>query len=197
MKNIYLFHPKNQRDHSNESTRRNGSPTWTVAEAQGRPSSLPIVESKPVPLPSSVRRAIKPISSLPLKSDSNAIPRSQPINMKRSDQRNDDVNNVNNAATAPSAINISSISPPAVQFQYGGSPPLGSRKRSISGGSITSESPPVAPYLWQISPTFQQSPPIKQSSIPQQIQQSNFNSNILNTFHIQFIYSFFQRFFSW
>lgn len=161
-------------DHqSNESTRQNGSPTWTMAEAQTRPSSLPIVESKPVPLPSSVRRVIKPISSLPQKFDLNAIPRSQPINMKRSDQRNDDVNNVNNAATAPSAINISSISPPAVQFQYGGSPPLGSRKRSISGGSITSESPPVAPYLWQISPTFQQSPPIKQSPMPQQIQQSN------------------------
>lgn len=122
-----------------------------------------------MPLPSSVRRAIKP-ASLPQKSTSNAIPRSQPISMKRSDQRNsNDTNNA--AATAPSAINISSISPPAVQFAIG-SPPLGSR-RSASGGSL-SESPPVAPYLWQISPT-QQSPPIRcDSSSTQLLQQGNF-----------------------
>lgn len=145
------------------------SPTWTTADAQSRPSSLKISEPKPVPLPSSVRRAIKP-ASLPQKSTSNAIPRSQPISMKRSDQRNiNDPNNVNSAAaTAPSAINISSISPPAVQFAIG-SPPLGSR-RSASGGSL-SESPPVAPYLWQISPTTQQSPPIRESSSTQLLQQ--------------------------
>lgn len=90
--------------------------------------------------------------------------------MKRSDQRNsNDTTNVNStAATAPSAINISSISPPAVQFAIG-SPPIGSR-RSASGGSL-SESPPVAPYLWQISPTAQQSPPIRQSSSTQLLQQ--------------------------
>lgn len=88
-----------------------------------------------------------------------SIPRSQPISMKRSDQRNS--NNGATAATAPSAIDISSISPPAVQFAIG-SPPLGSRRRSTSGGSL-SESPPLAPYLWQISPTTQQSPPIRQS----------------------------------
>lgn len=147
---------------------KRASPTWTTADTQSRPSSLNISEPKPVPLPSSVRRAMKP-SSLPQKSTSNAIPRSQPISMKRSDQRNsNDPNNVNSAAaTAPSAINISSISPPAVQFAIG-SPPLGSR-RSASGGSL-SESPPVAPYLWQISPT-QQSPPIRESSSTQLLQQ--------------------------
>ncbi|XP_055316957.1 serine/threonine-protein kinase unc-51 [Sitodiplosis mosellana] len=149
---------------------KRASPTWTTADTQSRPSSLKISEPKPVPLPSSVRRAIKP-ASLPQKSTSNVIPRSQPISMKRSDQRNsNDPNNVNStAATAPSAINISSISPPAVQFAIG-SPPLGSR-RSASGGSL-SESPPVAPYLWQISPTTQQSPPIRQSSSTQLLQQA-------------------------
>lgn len=147
----------------------------TVQQSQ-RPSSLKISEPKPVPLPSNVRRAIKPTTSLPQKSSLNAIPRSQPISMKRSDQRNsNDLTNVNStAATAPSAINISSISPPAVQFAIG-SPPIGSR-RSVSGGSL-SESPPVAPYLWQISPTAQQSPPIRQSSSTQLLQQGNLNGS--------------------
>lgn len=132
-----------------------------------RPSSLPISEPKPVPLPSSIRRLSRQpqnslTSSSTQKSISNAIPRSQPISMRRTDQRNN-VNNTNNiAATAPSAIDISSISPPAVQFAIGSSP-LGTRRRSISGGSL-SESPPVAPYLWQISPTTQHSPPIRQTS---------------------------------
>lgn len=127
-----------------------------TSEASSRPSSLPISEPKPVPLPSSVRRITRQSSeSLPQKTISNAIPRSQPITMKRTEPR------PNAAATAPSAIDISSISPPAVQFAIG-SPPLGSRRRSTSGGSL-SESPPVAPYLWQISPSAQQSPPIRQS----------------------------------
>lgn len=45
----------------------------------------------------------------------------------------------------------------------------GQRRRSTSGGSL-SESP-VAPYLWQISPT-QQSPPI--SSSTQMLQQGKY-----------------------
>lgn len=44
------------------------------------------------------------------------------------------------------------------------------RRRSTSAGSL-SESP-VAPYLWQISPTTQQSPPI--SSSTQMLQQGSF-----------------------
>lgn len=133
-----------------------------------RPSSLPISEPKPVPLPSSIRRLSRQNSvtlSPTQKTISNVIPRSQPISMRRTDQRSS--SNVNNrisiATTAPpSAIDISSISPPAVQFAIGSSP-LGARRRSTSGGSL-SESPPVAPYLWQISPTTQQSPPIRQTS---------------------------------
>lgn len=173
---------------------RSNSPISSPSEASPpRPNSLPISEPKPVPLPSSIRRTSRQPASSPQKTISNAIPRSQPISMKRSDQSNSNavshhmtgcdrvspgsdygaydgqrrnvvaVRNANNvAATAPSAIDISSISPPAVQFAIG-SPPLGSRRRSTSGGSL-SESPPVAPYLWQISPTTQHSPPIRQST---------------------------------
>lgn len=144
-----------------------------ISSAQGvsppRPSSLPISEPKPVPLPSSVRRLSRQsqhsvTSSSIQKTASNIIPRSQPISMRRTDQRSsNNVNNLNNiATTAPSVVDISSISPPAVQFAIGCSP-LGGRRRSTSGGSL-SESPPVAPYLWQISPTTQQSPPIRQTT---------------------------------
>lgn len=172
-------------------------------EQNARPNTLPISEPKPVPLASNVRR-IRPAASVPQKSvayvrddkstgyntESN-VPRSQPISMKRSDQRNcNDVNNMNNAAaTAPSAINISSISPPAVQFAIG-SPPLGSRRRSTSSlsespgtfrrstfyfGTLSNSSfaVSVAPYLWQISPTTQQSPPIRESSSQQMLQQGS------------------------
>lgn len=85
---------------------------------------MPISEPKPVPLASNVRRAIRPATSLPQKSGGfvrdekisgyiqSNVPRSQPISMKRSDQRNCNDSSNNTAATAPSAINISSISPP-------------------------------------------------------------------------------------
>lgn len=146
---------------------RSSAAVPTESTSPSRPSSLPISEPKPVPLPSSIRRLSRQnqhsmVISLAQKVTSNDIPRSQPISVKRIDQRVS--NNINNITTnAPSAIDISSISPPAVQFAIGSSP-LGSRRRSASGGSL-SESPPVAPYLWQISPTAQHSPPIRQSSI--------------------------------
>lgn len=138
--------PSAEHQHANDQDAYNAS----------RPKSLPISEPKPVPLPSSIRRLSRQQSP---QKNASAIPRSQPISVKRTDQRSG--NNTSAAATAPSAIDISSISPPAVQFAIG-SPPLGSRRRSTSGGSL-SESPPVAPYLWQISPTTQQSPSIRQS----------------------------------
>lgn len=75
------------------------------------------------------------------------IPRSQPINMKQSSRRNS--SNCN--------LDINSISPPSVQFAIG-TPPSASRRRSTSG----SETPPVPPSTWQISPSattnFHQSP---------------------------------------
>lgn len=163
----FLFISKHVRPLSVPNTQNTQTTSPTSAPSQDsptRPSTLLISEPKPVPLPSSVRRISRQTASSPQKTmPSNTIPRSQPISMKRSDQRNS--NNGNNSTTnntAPSAVDISSISPPAVQFAIG-SPPLGSRRRSTSGGSL-SESPPLAPYLWQISPTTQQSPPIRQSA---------------------------------
>lgn len=61
--------------------------------------------------------------------------------MKRSEHRN-------------SNTEISSISPPAVQFAIG--TPPGGRRRSTSGGSLSETPPP--PCVWQISPASHQSP---------------------------------------
>lgn len=107
-----------------------------------RPSTLPISEPKPVPQPLS-RTQLPTVAPLTQNNGQNnnhfgattttgttvskatEIPRSQPINMKRSEHRN-------------SNHDISSISPPAVQFVIG--TPDGKRRRSISAGSL-SESP--------------------------------------------------------
>lgn len=165
---VSFFFSKNVWPASSQKQNQQLNPPTTASQAVSatRPGSLPISEPKPVPIPSNIRRLSRQPNSSPQKTAmTNEIPRSQPISMKRTDQRsNNGVNNANNdAATAPSTIDISSISPPAVQFAIG-SPPLGgNRRRSTSGGSL-SESPPVAPYLWQISPTTQQSPPIRQST---------------------------------
>ncbi|XP_037024715.1 serine/threonine-protein kinase ULK2 [Bradysia coprophila] len=101
-----------------------------------RPSTLLISELKPVP--TSARRLAR--ASSPTK-HTNSIPRSQPISMKRSEHRN-------------SNTDISSISPPAVQFAIG-TPPSG-RRRSTSGGSLSETPPP--PNVWQISPASHHSP---------------------------------------
>lgn len=62
--------------------------------------------------------------------------------MKRSEHRN-------------SNCDISSISPPAVQFAIG-TPPTGSRRRSTSGGSLSETPPP--PSCWTVSPASHHSP---------------------------------------
>lgn len=62
--------------------------------------------------------------------------------MKRSEHRN-------------SNCDISSISPPAVQFAIG-TPPSGSRRRSTSGGSLSETPPP--PSCWTVSPASHHSP---------------------------------------
>ncbi|XP_037908173.1 serine/threonine-protein kinase unc-51 isoform X3 [Hermetia illucens] len=116
-----------------------------------RPSTLPISEPKPVPVParrlSNQERQKKPeFTSSPPKTISNtAIPRSQPISMKRSEHRNSNNSDIN------------SISPPAVQFAIGTPPGGSSRRRSTSGGSL-SETPPAAPCQWQVSPASHHSP---------------------------------------
>ncbi|KXJ76865.1 hypothetical protein RP20_CCG008824 [Aedes albopictus] len=115
----------------------------TASNAQAsppRPSTLPISEPKPVP--SSARKLSRQQSQTPPKNIPNAIPRSQPITMKRSEHRN-------------SNCDISSISPPAVQFAIG-TPPTGSRRRSTSGGSLSETPPP--PSCWTVSPASHHSP---------------------------------------
>lgn len=54
-----------------------------------------------------------------------------------------------------SNCDISSISPPAVQFAIG-TPPGSGRRRSTSGGSLSETPPP--PCTWQVSPGTHQSP---------------------------------------
>jgi len=112
-----------------------------------RPSSLPISEPRPVPTITTRMQ-----SQITANNTSASIPRSQPINMKRSERRN-------------SNCEINSISPPSVRFAIG-TPPNGGRRRSTSGGSDT----PPPPGSWQISPGSQHSP----------IRRSNANSPILS-----------------
>ncbi|GAB0093858.1 Serine/threonine-protein kinase Unc-51 [Sergentomyia squamirostris] len=117
-----------------------GSPQGAGASPPSRPSTLPISEPKPVPQP--------------LRSATTAIPRSQPITMKRQDNR----------AAVPE---ISSISPPAVQFVIG-TPPDGKRRRSTSAGSLSesphqiwTETPPPPPCTWQVSPAASHQSPLR------------------------------------
>lgn len=105
-----------------------------------RPSSLPI--SEPKLIATGPRKIVRP--STPPKvittASNQTIPRSQPISMKRSEQRNSNASDIN------------SISPPAVQFAIG-TPPGAGRRRSTSGGSLSETPPP--PCTWQVSPSHQ------------------------------------------
>ncbi|KRT86833.1 protein kinase, partial [Oryctes borbonicus] len=114
-----------------------------------RPSFLPI--SEPIPVPTQ-RHAYERMQSQtsdkgstecksaepqsPVKSNS-SIPRSQPINMKRSENRN-----------IQPDIDISSLSPPSVQFVIG--TPPGSGRRRTSSSSLCETPPP--PSIWPVSP---------------------------------------------
>lgn len=112
-----------------------------------RPSTLPISEPKPVPTPArrlsqtqdKIKQQQQNLSSSP--KNISTVPRSQPINLKRSDHR--------------SSVNSDTITPPAVQFAIG-TPPGGSsgRLRSTSGGSLSETPPP----RWNVSPNAHQSP---------------------------------------
>lgn len=107
-----------------------------------RPSSLPII-SEPRPVPTMGSRKMSQPQSPP-KNISNAIPRSQPINM-RSNRENRNGSN----------CDISSISPPAVQFAIG-TPPSGTHRRRSQSETLSETPPP--PCQWQVSPASHQSP---------------------------------------
>nr|CAD7407377.1 unnamed protein product [Timema poppensis] len=99
-----------------------------------RPSFLPI--SEPIPVPTQ-RKAYENLGPSPSPTKS-SVPRSQPINMKRGS---------NDSNRAPP--DLSSLSPPSVQFMIGTPPSLGGRRRSASGSSCETP-PPVT--TWQVSP---------------------------------------------
>ncbi|XP_074039797.1 serine/threonine-protein kinase unc-51 isoform X6 [Leptinotarsa decemlineata] len=110
-----------------------------------RPSFLHI--SDPIPVPSQretfirlhgkVEKQEKEETSKSKVSANGSIPRSQPITMKKRHERHS------------IDIDVSSMSPPPIQYAMG-TPPFG-RRRSISGGSLGSTPPP--PNIWNVSPT--------------------------------------------
>ncbi|GLV40791.1 Autophagy-related 1 [Carabus blaptoides fortunei] len=121
------------------SSRPSPTPCATVASPP-RPSFLPISEPIPVPTQRDSYQRMQSqenstASSSPVKNSNSSIPRSQPISMKRSDYR----------TVHP---DISSLSPPSVQFVIG-TPPGSGRRRSTS--SSLCETPPP-PNVWQVSP---------------------------------------------
>lgn len=111
-----------------------------------RPSFLPV--SEPVPVPTMREAYARMTSDLdtnrdPSTAKTSSVPRSQPISMKRSENRpfhND--------------IDISSLSPPSVKFVIG--TPPGGRKRSTSGSSLCETPPPT--YFWAPSPGARTAP---------------------------------------
>ncbi|XP_018323907.1 serine/threonine-protein kinase unc-51 isoform X2 [Agrilus planipennis] len=125
---------------------------FTEVASPSRPSYLPI--SEPIPVPTQ-RDTFERMNNQIDRSERNnddsstakivnsSVPRSQPISMKRSNRQTD--------------INITSLSPPSVQFVIG-TPPGGGRKRSTSGSSICETPPP--PSIWQVSPVSGTSPPM-------------------------------------
>ncbi|KAH1016219.1 hypothetical protein HUJ04_007480 [Dendroctonus ponderosae] len=123
-----------------------------------RPNFLPI--SEPIPVPSQ-RAAFERMYSQqasskageepqpaesPIESPENnvSVPRSQPITMKRIPDRQ-----------LSNDIDITSLSPPSVQFVIG-TPPGGGRRRSTS--SSLCETPPP-PSIWTVSPTSNKNMP--------------------------------------
>ncbi|CAG9824683.1 unnamed protein product [Phaedon cochleariae] len=158
----YVIVPQNiqiQSDHSPETSVEKEKPTFRLpvraspmpcapVTSPTRPSFLPI--SEPIPVPTQ-RQAFEkiytetqlqkrdkedpPSPSQMSTSGSGSVPRSQPITMKKRPERQ------------KSDIDISSMSPPSVQFVIG--TPPGGRRRSTSGSLC--ETPPP-PSIWTVSP---------------------------------------------
>ncbi|XP_065159992.1 serine/threonine-protein kinase unc-51 isoform X1 [Atheta coriaria] len=135
-------------------------PSSTAAASPPRPSHLPISEPIPVPTQRHVYERINSqcdrsmeksdeLSAVASLAKPASVPRSAPINMKRSEAR------------APRDIDISSLSPPSVQFVIG-TPPGGGRRRTSSSSSL-SDTQPVPPQMWQVSPVSKTLP---KTSIP-------------------------------
>ncbi|KDQ97270.1 serine/threonine-protein kinase unc-51 [Zootermopsis nevadensis] len=130
--------PSDQSSDSNPTDRQAVAhrPCLAVASPP-RPSFLPISEPIPVPTQRCVYQQLHPNDGLPSPTKS-TVPRSQPISMKRGSDH---------TRTAPP--DLSSLSPPSVQFMIGTPPGGGQRRRSASGSSCETP-PPVT--TWQVSP---------------------------------------------
>lgn len=120
-----------------------------------RPSFLPVTDPLPVP---TMKEAYMQMTSQSEKKESptnptnSNVPRSQPISMKRSENR-----------PIQNDIDISSLSPPSVKFVIG--TPPGGRRRSTSGGSLCETPPPT--NFWTPSPVAKTAPvnsPLRRSS---------------------------------
>ncbi|CAH0563500.1 unnamed protein product [Brassicogethes aeneus] len=126
------------------------SPTAVPIGSPTRPSFLPI--SEPIPVPtrrshyqrtySESDKKEEPASPTTRQPTNSSVPRSQPITMKRPEKKIND-------------IDISSLSPPSVQFVIG--TPPGGRRRSTS--SSLCETPPP-PNIWTVSPTSARTAPM-------------------------------------
>ncbi|XP_063917779.1 serine/threonine-protein kinase unc-51 isoform X4 [Zophobas morio] len=115
-----------------------------------RPTFLPVAE--PVPVPSMKDVYLQMTSQTEKKEEvqtpnkpvvNSNVPRSQPISMKRSENR-----------PMQNDIDISSLSPPSVKFVIG--TPPGGRRRSTSGGSLCETPPPT--NFWTPSPVAKTAP---------------------------------------
>ncbi|PSN54418.1 hypothetical protein C0J52_10975 [Blattella germanica] len=130
--------PSDQSSDSNPAERQvKGHRPCLAIASPPRPSFLPISEPIPVPTQRNIYQQLHTNDGLP-SSPKSTVPRSQPINMKRGSDH-----------TRNAPPDLSSLSPPSVQFMIGTPPGGGQRRRSASGSSCETP-PPVT--TWQVSP---------------------------------------------
>ncbi|XP_069694991.1 serine/threonine-protein kinase unc-51 isoform X1 [Periplaneta americana] len=130
--------PSDQSSDSNHAERQaKGHKPCLAIASPPRPSFLPISEPIPVPTQRDIYQQLHSNEGLPSPTKS-TVPRSQPISMKRGGDH-----------TRAAPPDLSSLSPPSVQFMIGTPPGGGQRRRSASGSSCETP-PPVT--TWQVSP---------------------------------------------
>ncbi|XP_066997912.1 serine/threonine-protein kinase unc-51 isoform X2 [Anabrus simplex] len=131
--------PSDQSSDSNHTDRQNKAARPSLAIASPpRPCFLPISEPIPVPTQRDIYQQLHTNDGFtsPTKS---TVPRSQPISMKRGSDY---------SRGAPT--DLSSLSPPSVQFMIGTPPNGGGQRRRSASGSSCETPPPVT--TWQVSP---------------------------------------------
>ncbi|XP_049863431.1 serine/threonine-protein kinase unc-51 isoform X1 [Schistocerca gregaria] len=130
--------PSDQSSDSNIERQVKGIRPCMAIASPPRPSFLPISDPIPVPTQRDAYQQLQTNDGLQSPSKS-TVPRSQPINMKRGNDY---------SRTAPP--DLSSLSPPSVQFMIGTPPGGGGQRRRSASGSSCETPPPVT--TWQVSP---------------------------------------------